>query len=57
MALYDALGRRVVTVHEGELSAGVHTLALDARGLAPGAYVLRATGEGWSASRRVVRVR
>jgi hypothetical protein len=40
-AVYDALGRRVRVLHEGRLQAGMHDLALDGAGLAPGVYVVR----------------
>ena len=40
--LFDVLGRRVQTLANGTLAAGAHTLRLDLRGLASGAYVLRA---------------
>ena len=52
VALFDARGREVRRVHDGPLAGG--TLALDARGLAPGVYVLRMASEGAVSSRRVV---
>ncbi len=48
----DALGRSVAVVFDGRLPAGTHALAVDASSLAPGAYVLRAEGEGVRATRR-----
>jgi hypothetical protein len=39
---FDALGRRVATVHDGPLAAGSHTLVLDASALPAGVYVVRA---------------
>jgi hypothetical protein len=48
----DALGRRVATVHDGVLTSGTaHALALDAARLPAGAYVVRATGETFTATR------
>ncbi|MEM1054555.1 MAG: T9SS type A sorting domain-containing protein [Bacteroidota bacterium] len=44
--VFDALGREVVVAHRGPLAAGVHGLSLGARGLAPGAYVVRVTVGG-----------
>ena len=41
VAIFDALGRRVAVLHDGPLSAGRHTLALDAAVLPAGAYVVR----------------
>lgn len=56
--LYDLLGRRVRTVHDGPLQSGRrHRLALDARGLAGGAYLLRADGKNFSDTQRVVIVK
>ena len=44
LVLYDALGREVAVLHDGPLAAGAHEVSLDAAGLAPGAYVVRAEG-------------
>jgi hypothetical protein len=41
VALYDAAGRRVMTVHSGTLPAGRHVLGFDASGLAGGVYLLK----------------
>ena len=57
VSVLDALGREVAVLHDGALAAGETTLALDARALAPGVYVVRATGAGQVASRRVVVAR
>ncbi|HYE57503.1 MAG TPA: T9SS type A sorting domain-containing protein, partial [Rhodothermales bacterium] len=43
VALYDALGREVAVLVEGDLPAGTHRQTLDASGLAPGVYLLRMT--------------
>ena len=55
VGVYDALGREVAVLLDGEAEAGAHALALDGRGLAAGVYVVRAEGAGAVAVRRVVR--
>lgn len=55
--VFDLLGRRVATLLEGAVAAGEHVLAVDASALSPGLYVVRAQGEGFSESRRLVVVR
>ena len=57
VALFDVLGRRVMVLHEGPLAAGSHALMLDGSGLPSGVYVVRASGEGFTAARRVTVVR
>ena len=53
--LYDVLGRRVATLHEGALAAGPTTV--EARlPLAPGTYVVRAQGERRAATRKLTVV-
>lgn len=44
IAVFDALGRRVATLHQGALAAGVHVMPVDAV-LPPGTYVVRLVGE------------
>ncbi len=53
----DVLGRRVAVLHEGPLSAGEHRLTFDGDGLAPGAYVVRAVGEGLDVARWTTLIR
>ena len=55
VTLYDALGRRVASLHRGPLAAGPSRWALPG-GLAPGVYVVRATG-GVQASATLVVAR
>ena len=56
--VYDALGRRVGVLHDGPVAAGSEqALRLDGRGLAGGAYVVRFTGEAFTASRKVLLVK
>ena len=54
----DALGRTVQTVFEGSLGAGAsQDLTVDTSGLAPGLYIVRVTGETFTATRRLVVAR
>jgi hypothetical protein len=55
--VYDALGRRVAVLHDGEVAAGSHALVLDGSVLPAGVYVVRVTGETFAASRRAVLAR
>ena len=48
IALFDVLGRRVRTLHDGPLAAGEHAVEVDGAGLPSGVYFVRATGEGTS---------
>ncbi|HLA62817.1 MAG TPA: TonB family protein [Rhodothermales bacterium] len=57
VAVYDALGRRVATLHDGPLTAGAHAFTLDAHALASGTYVVRATGSSFAATTRAVLAR
>jgi len=58
VAVHDALGRRVATLHDGSLQAGTYTLRVDAADLPPGLYLVRATnGQGQTATRSVSLVR
>lgn len=52
--VFDILGRRVATLHDGPLTANVeHRFVLAANGLPSGLYVVRATGDRFSQTRRV----
>ena len=56
--VYDALGRRVALLHDGDLAAGIaHRFTVDARSLAAGTYLVRATGEDFAATERVTVLR
>ena len=58
VALYDVLGRRVRTVHDGSMTPGrAHTLRVNAGQLSSGMYFLRADGEQFQTTRRVTVVR
>ena len=52
VAVHDALGRRVALLQDGALRAGTYTLSLNASGLPPGLYLIRAT-DGRGATERV----
>ncbi|MCB0718814.1 MAG: T9SS type A sorting domain-containing protein [Bacteroidetes bacterium] len=56
--LYDLTGRRVRTLHDGELSGGTtHSFVVDGSGLASGQYVVSVRTPSRSESRSVVLVR
>ena len=58
VALYDALGRRVTTLHTGTLPGeATHRFGVEAGSLSSGTYFLRVRGEGFRTTRRVVVVR
>ncbi len=58
VAVYDALGRQVETLFEGALVAGqTRTLSFDSHGLPAGLYLVRATGETFTTTRQVMRLR
>lgn len=54
VAVFDALGREVVQLHEGALGAGTYALRFDGANLPPGLYLVRATdGRGTTVTRSV----
>lgn len=54
VALYDVMGRRVRTVYDGEATAARPVrLTVSTGDLAPGMYFLRASGEAFSAVRKI----
>ena len=57
IALHDVLGREVAVIHQGALTVGTHTLALDVTALPSGHYVLRAVGAGGNTAHPVTVVR
>ena len=58
MALYDALGRQVLDLYDATPAANSTVeIEVDAARLAPGVYVLRVTGDGIAATRRMSVVR
>ena len=54
LEVFDVTGRRVASI-AGPFGAGEHTVPLDGRALAPGAYVVRLAAEGVVQSRMIVR--
>jgi hypothetical protein len=56
LAVYDLLGRRVLTLHDGP-AAGALVRTVDAAALAPGLYVVRAEGATAQAAQRLVVAR
>ena len=54
VSVYDALGRRVSLLHEGELRAGTYSLRVEAGSLPPGLYLVRATDNRGSTATRSV---
>ncbi|MGI9175204.1 MAG: T9SS type A sorting domain-containing protein, partial [Rhodothermales bacterium] len=55
--VFDLLGRKTAQVYDGLLGAGMHRLAWKPDGVASGLFVLRAKGDTFSASQRVVLAR
>ncbi len=52
--IFDATGRRAAILHDGQLGVGSHALEVDVASFAPGLYIIRASGDGVSASRRLM---
>jgi hypothetical protein len=57
LEVFDVLGRRVATLHDGPLPAGEHSVVWDAGGCASGLYVARLTTGMESATTRAVLLR
>jgi hypothetical protein len=57
LALYDLAGRRVDTLHIGELTAGRHSFSVDSSTLTDGIYLLRLTSGATVSTQRLVIVR
>ncbi len=55
--VFDVLGRRVATVHDGLLAVGQHRIVIEAAALPAGVYVVRAEGETFHFAQRVTAVR
>ena len=55
--VYNVLGQRVATLHEGALSASTHTFSFEASTLPAGVYLVRAVGENFAQTRQVTLVR
>ena len=58
VTVYDVMGRRIAVLLDGMVDPGpAQLLAFDAGSLPAGVYLIRAVGETFQATRRVVRVR
>ncbi len=58
VAVYDLLGRSVARLFEGAMDADQsRTFSVDGSELAPGLYFVRATGERFTTTRQIVRLR
>jgi hypothetical protein len=57
LALFDILGRSVVSLVEGIVPAGVHRVTLDAAGLASGVYILRFAAGGFTDAKKIMVLR
>jgi hypothetical protein len=57
LQVYDALGRLVTTLAQGELAAGYHSSTFDATGLAGGVYFYRLTAGTYSEVRRMMLIK
>ena len=60
MTLFDALGRRVATLYDGESDpelSGTLELGYDGRRLAPGVYVVRVRSEAGTTAQAVTVAR
>lgn len=61
LSVHDVRGRRVAELADGGFAGGVHTMALDIgdvgrQTLSPGIYFLRMEGEGFAATRKLIRL-
>jgi hypothetical protein len=58
VSLYDVLGRRVKTLHQGRVAANQpETFTVNAASLAAGTYFLRVQGESFTETKRVTVAR
>ena len=56
--VFDVLGRRIATLHDGQVEAGrAHSIELQATNWASGVYIIRVVGDRFTAERTAVRVR
>ena len=55
--LFDALGRRMLRLHDGPAAAGPHTVTADLSSLASGVYVVRLAVDGETLTRTLTVVR
>jgi len=57
LILYDLLGQQVAVLVSGHLAAGPHRVRWDGGGLASGVYLYRLTGNGFSRTRKALKLR
>ncbi|PSQ80922.1 MAG: hypothetical protein BRD40_03825 [Bacteroidetes bacterium QS_1_65_9] len=58
VALYDVLGQKVRTLHDGALEANSpHTLTVDGSSLASGVYLLQVRGDTFQATEKITLAR
>ena len=57
LQLFDLTGRRVRDLYHGEITAGAHTLTIDASELSSGMYFVRATMEGKTKVNKILLAR
>lgn len=57
LALYDALGRRVMDLHDGTLSPGLHSFTVQTPHISPGVYFFAIHGDGAGHSGSIVLLR
>jgi hypothetical protein len=55
--LYDVAGREILTLAEGEVDPGYHTVVLEGNGLPGGVYFCRMVTRGFVETRRLVLVK
>ena len=55
--VYDVLGRRVSTLVNDDMSAGVHSITFEAGGLSSGLYTVRMTGKSGPVALSVALIR
>jgi hypothetical protein len=54
LEIYDVLGRKIATLVDGRVGAGLHRATWNVRGVPAGIYYYRLVGEGWSGSREMI---
>lgn len=57
LTVYDAIGRRVTTLAEGQYRAGQHTVQFDASNLASGMYIYRLEAGDFSQTRQMMFIK
>ena len=55
--VYNVMGQRVDTIHNGELAAGVHSFSWNGVEIASGSYFIRATTASNIATQKVMLIK